>query len=144
MRSKALEKLYKANTFTKVVLTSFDLIVRRKWLVTHSKELKFCKMEESNFLMFFLIDLNIHSEYCLERRQSEEVRSLVKLLESLYFSKSFHRTKGHVYPSNSQGRAGCNFVVQKMRMCDFLKSHTRKYSLGKILNFQLKMIFCTV
>ena len=53
MRSKALEKLYKANTFTKVVLTSFDLIVRRKWLVTHSKELKFCKMEESNFFMFF-------------------------------------------------------------------------------------------
>ena len=143
MRLKALEKLYKANTFIKVVLTSFDLIVRRKWLVTHSKELKFCKMEDSNFLMLFLFDFNIHSEYCLEMRQDEEVRSSVKLLELLHFSRSFHRTKGHVYPSNSQGRAGSNFVVQKMRMCDFLKSHTRKYSLGKILNFKQKMIFCT-
>ena len=144
MRSKALEKLYKANTFTKVVLTSFDLIVRRKWLVTHSKELKFCKMEESNFLMPFLIDLNIHSEYCLEMRQSEEVRSLVKLLESLYFSKSFHRTKSQVHPSNSQGRVGCNFLVHKIRMCEFLNSHTRKCSLSKKSKFKLEMIFSSV
>ena len=98
---------------------------------------------EFEFFILFCIFLKRVPECCLELRNYEVVRSLVKSLDLLHFSKSFHRTMCHLQRSYCLRRAGCKVLMLKFSFCTFWTQFPGNVRWAKNTISKYQKIFCS-